>query len=168
MKLSEVFLTEFDQEMTTTRKTLERIPDDFEFKPHEKSMALGYLARHIATLPDWATVSIKQDSFDVAPPDGSTYSVPEASNREEVLALFDKSAAEARAAIADTSNEDFAKKWTLLRAGETIFALPRFAMVRNIINHTIHHRAQLGVYLRLNNIPVPSSYGPSADEGSWG
>jgi uncharacterized damage-inducible protein DinB len=169
MKLSQVFLSEFDQEMANTRKTLERVPDGkFGWKPHEKSMPMGYLAAHIATLPTWAVDTIKRDSFDVAPEGGEPYKVPQAATTKEVLDLFDKSVAVARAAIAEVSDEDLSKPWSLLKTGQTIFTMPRAAVLRGIVmNHGIHHRAQLGVYLRLNNIPVPALYGPSADEGAF-
>jgi uncharacterized damage-inducible protein DinB len=168
MKLSESLLPEFDHEMANTRKTLERVPmDNPDWKPHKKSMALGYLARHIATLPDWITETIASDSWDIAPLEGEKYQVPAASSTSEVLALFDKAIAAARAAIAEVSDEHMLKPWSLLAGGTIIFTLPRFSAVRTMINHGIHHRAQLGVYLRLNDIPVPSLYGPSADESGF-
>jgi uncharacterized damage-inducible protein DinB len=168
MKLSEVLLPEFDLEMANTKKSLERVPwDRSEWKPHEKSMALGYLARHIATLPEWATLMVEKDNYDVAPANGDRYQVPEANSTAEVLALLEQYAAAARNAIAEASDEHFQKPWSLLATGKVVFTQPRFAAVRSIINHMIHHRAQLGVYLRLNDIPVPSIYGPSADEGAW-
>jgi uncharacterized damage-inducible protein DinB len=166
--ISEILLPEFDQEMGNTRKTLERVPmNNPDWKPHKKSMALGYLARHVATLPDWITETINRDSWDVAPLEGEKYQVPAASNAEELLALFDKSIAAARSAIAGASDEHLAKSWSLLAGGQVIFTVQRFSAVRTLINHGIHHRAQLGVYLRLNDVPVPALYGPSADEGSF-
>ncbi|HYR92346.1 MAG TPA: DinB family protein [Terriglobia bacterium] len=170
MKISDMLLPEFDQEMANTRKTLERIPDDkFGWKPHEKSMPLGRLAAHLAEMPGWAVMGIEQDSLDLAPPSGPAPQPTIANSRQEVLDLFDKNKNEARAAIAKASDEHLVKNWSLLRGGQTLMTLPRTGVLRGfVMNHMIHHRAQLGVYLRLNNIPVPSIYGPSADEGQLG
>jgi uncharacterized damage-inducible protein DinB len=167
VSFSGALLPEFDQEMATTRRTLERIPmDKPDWKPHEKSMAMGRLAIHLATLPDWATMTINQDSLDIAPVGGQPYQPPKASSQKELLALFDQSVERGRAAIVRTSDEHFSKPWSLLAGGKVIFTLPRAAVLRSsVMNHIIHHRAQLGVYLRLNNIAVPATYGPSADEG---
>ena len=167
MRISETLLPEFDHEMANTRKTLERIPDEkFAWKPHEKSMAMGHLGTHLANLPVWAVMTVEQDSFDMAPLDGPAPKTPEAHSMAEILQLFDANLAAAREAIAKAENEDLMKPWTLLVGGKTIFSLPRVAVLRSfVMNHTIHHRAQLGVYLRLNDIAVPSIYGPSADEG---
>ncbi|MGH9761213.1 MAG: DinB family protein, partial [Blastocatellia bacterium] len=147
MKLSEWLLPEFDQEMANTRKTLERVQmENPDWKPHKKSMPLGYMARHIATLPDWITETIAHETWDIAPLEGEKYQVPDASSTEEILALFDKATARARAAIAEVSDEHMTKTWSLLAGGKAIFTLPRFSMVRSLLNHGIHHRAQLGVY----------------------
>ncbi len=167
MKISDMLLPEFDQEMASTRKSLERIPEDkFGWKPHEKSMPLGRLAGHLAEMPGWAVMSIEKDSLDIAPPGVPPPQATVAKSRQEVLDLFDKNKNEARAAIAKASDDHLMKNWSLLRGGQTIMTMPRTAVLRGfVMNHMIHHRAQLGVYLRLNNIPVPSIYGPSADEG---
>lgn len=167
MSLSEALLPEFDHEMANTRRTLERIPmEKADWKPHDKSTAMGRLAIHLATLPDWATTAIDQDSLDIAPVGGPSYQPPTASTQKELLSLFDQSAARGRAAIARASDEHLKKPWTLLAGGKVIFTLPRAGVLRtSVMNHIIHHRAQLGVYLRLNNIAVPAIYGPSADEG---
>jgi uncharacterized damage-inducible protein DinB len=164
MGLSQALLPEFDQEMANTRKTLERVPDDkLGWKPHAKSGTMGWLANHVATLPRLAVFAIEQDSVDVA-------TVPRpspANSRQELLGTFDKQMAAARAAIAGASDERLLQPWSLLFSGRTIFTLPRTAVLRSFfMNHCIHHRAQLGVYLRLNDIPVPAIYGPSADEGA--
>lgn len=166
MKISDSLLPEFDHEMASTRKTLERAPlDKFDWKPHEKSMGLGYMASHLANLPSWATLSINTDSFDMAPKDQPPMKTPEAHSTEELLGMFDKNVADARAAIAQASNEDLFKPWSLLAGGNVILTMPKVAVIRSfVMNHIIHHRAQLGVYLRLNDIAVPSIYGPSADE----
>jgi len=170
MKISEMLLPEFDQEMANTRKTLERIPDDrLGWKPHEKSMALGRLAGHLAEMVGWATAGIEKDFVDFAPVGGQPMQPTIAKSRQEVLELFDKNVKEGRAAIAKASDEHLMKNWSLLRSGQTLMTMPRTAVLRSfVMNHIIHHRAQLGVYLRLNNIPVPSIYGPSADEGQMG
>jgi uncharacterized damage-inducible protein DinB len=168
MKLSELFLPEFDQEMTTARKTLERIPEDkLSWKPHEKSMPLGRLAGHVAELAGWAVPTIDQDFLDFMPPGQPPFQPTIATSRQQVLEIFDKNRDESRRAIAGASDEHLMKSWSLKRAGQTIMTMPRVSVLRSFcINHIIHHRAQLGVYLRLNDIPVPSVYGPSADEGT--
>ncbi len=168
MSWNEALLPEFDEEMAHTRKSLERVPEDkLNWKPHEKSTPMGRLAVHLALLPSWAKTTIEQDSFDIQPPGASPYQMPTANSRKEILAMFDKNVTEARAAIAKASDAHMAKTWTLLYSGKTVFSMPRLAVLRaSVMNHMIHHRAQLGVYLRLNNLPVPSIYGPSADEGN--
>jgi uncharacterized damage-inducible protein DinB len=165
MKISDALLPEFDHEIATTRKTLERIPEDkLAWTPHEKSMNLGRLAGHVAELPNFAVMAIKTESTDLA---SGAYQPLTATSRKQALDTFDKAAADARAAIANSSNEDLMKPWTLLYGGKTIFTMPRVGVVRTMMmSHLIHHRGQLSVYLRLNNVPVPSIYGPSADEGS--
>src|SRR5256712_4008207 len=170
MKLSELFLPEFDQEMTTARKTLERIPEDkLSWKPHEKSMPLNRLAGHIAELAGWAVPLIEQESLDFRPPGQPAFQPTIATSQKQVLEIFDKNREASRRSISRTGDEHLMKTWSLLSGGKTILSLPRFSVLRTFcINHIIHHRAQLGVYLRLNNIPVPSVYGPSADEGTLG
>jgi len=171
MKLSDLLIPEFDQEMTTARKTLERIPEDkLSWKPHQKSMPLDRLAGHIAELAGWAVPTIEQDSLDFRPPGQPPPFQPTfATSQKQVLGIFDKNREASRRSIAGASDEHLMKTWTLLSGGTTILSMPRFAVLRTFcINHIIHHRAQLGVYLRLNNIPVPSVYGPSADEGTLG
>lgn len=169
MSLSEALLPEFDQEMANTRRTLERVPDDkFDWRPHPKSTTLGYLATHLGHLPGWACLAINQESLDLAPGGGPPAKVQSAGSRQEVLDNFDKNVAEARAAIAGASDEHLKQPWSLLMGGRTVFTMPRIAVLRSVVmNHTIHHRAQLGVFLRLNDVPVPAIYGPSADEGAF-
>ncbi len=167
MAIGDAFLPEFDHEMALTRKTLERVPEGKpDWKPHEKSMTISRLAGHLAELPGFALMTIQNDSFDVAPPGGGSRQRTVMTSRKQLLEVFDKNVAAARAAIAGASDEHMGQMWTL-RAGEkTIFSMPRAGILRAmILSHTIHHRAQLGVYLRLNGVPVPSIYGPSADEG---
>jgi uncharacterized damage-inducible protein DinB len=165
MRICEAVLPEFDQEMSNTRKTLERIPEDkLGWKPHDKSMTLGRLAGHIVELVGWANTSITTDSLNVTM---DKYQPIVATSRQQILELFDKSVKESRAAIAGASDEHMMQPWTLSFSGQTVFTMPRAAVLRmSCFNHIIHHRAQLGVYLRLNNVPVPALYGPSADEGA--
>lgn len=166
MALKDALLPEFDMEMASTRKTLERVPEDkFGWKPHEKSFSMGHLASHLANLPNWAVFGLQQDSIDIAPADGTKVTTPQAKSRKELLEMFDKNLAEGRAAIATASDELMSKPWSLKAGGQTLFTMPKAAVLRTwVMNHNIHHRAQLGVYLRLNDVPVPSVYGPSADE----
>jgi len=169
MPLNQSLLPEFDHEMANTRKTLERVPEDkFAWKPHEKSFSMVGLATHLATLPSWAVVTIQQDSIDIAPEGVPPPTNEPAKSREDLLATFDRNVAAARNALAEANDEALLKTWTLLKGGKEIFSLPRVAALRSfVMNHNVHHRAQLGVYLRLNDVPVPSIYGPSADEGSF-
>jgi uncharacterized damage-inducible protein DinB len=166
MTFSEALLPEFDQEMAHTRKTLERVPEGTdEWKPHAKSMSMGRLAGHLAELPHWAVETIQREELDVMPP-GSQPPTPFISTSQAVLLdRFDKNVAEARALLAGVTDDDILKPWSLLVGGKTVLTMPRAAVIRGVVmNHMIHHRAQLGVYLRLNDVPVPSVYGPSADE----
>lgn len=169
MRISEMLLTEFDNEMAGTRKTLERVPDDkLDWKPHAKSTSLGGLATHLANIPTWAVHALKRDSIDIAPVGQPPLRVEPARSRREVLERFDKAVEDARSAIHAASNEELMQPWSLLSGGKTVMTLPRASVLRGfVMNHTIHHRAQLGVYLRLNDIPVPSIYGPSADEAPF-
>lgn len=169
MALSQSILPEFDQEMANTRKTLERVPDNkFDYKPHDKSGTMGWLAAHLANLPLWAVVTLQQDSLDLEPAGGQTFQLPAPKNRKEVLEVFDNHVSQARAAIAGASDQQMMSPWRLLKAGQELMKLPKIGVLRSfVMNHIIHHRAQLGVYLRLNDIPVPAIYGPSADEGSF-
>lgn len=167
MRLSETMLPEFDQEMAGTRKTLERVPEDkFAWRPHEKSSTMADLATHVANVPNWATMTIQTEHLDIAPPGEEPYREPAAQSREELLAKFDAGVAAARAALGGASDEHLLAPWSLLAGGKTFFTMPRAAVLRSfVMNHMIHHRAQLTVYLRLNDVPVPALYGPSADEG---
>jgi uncharacterized damage-inducible protein DinB len=166
MPMRDALLAEFDDEMKTTRRFLERVPEDKPtWKPHEKSMPLARLAAHIAELPGWAGMIITQDTFDIAPPGAAPFKPNVMRSHEQLLELFDKSAATGREAIAKVTDEDLAKPWSLLRGGQPVFTLARGVVLRRVaFSHVIHHRAQLGVYLRLNDVALPSSYGPSADE----
>lgn len=169
MPINQALLGEFDHEMAGTRKTLERIPEDkFDWAPHPKSMKLGALAQHLADMPGWVANTIEQDSLDIAP-DGKPMQTSPVRSRQEVLALFDKNVAKGRKALAAANDDSqWMKPWSLLATGKTLLTMPRIAVLRGfVMSHNIHHRAQLGVYLRLNNIPVPALYGPSADENTF-
>jgi uncharacterized damage-inducible protein DinB len=166
MTIGQTMLGEFDQEMQNTRKILECIPDDkWNWKPHDKSGTVGWLASHVATLPGWATMTINTEELDYAPVDGPSFQPPKVGNRKEALEVFDKEVAAARAALASVSDQEIMKGWKLLAGGQEVMTLPRVACIRGfVMNHLIHHRAQLGVYYRLLDISVPGLYGPSADE----
>ena len=162
MSIAQMILPEFDQEMANTRKMLERVPDGkFEYKPHEKSMTLGRLAAHVAEVPSYATGTLRVERMDFTGEEKPFAPV----TRQELLDAFDKYVAEARGMLAAASDEELAKIWTLTFKGQHIFSMPRAAVLRTMVmSHLIHHRAQLGVYLRLCNVEIPGMYGPSADE----
>lgn len=166
MSIAQSLLPEVDQEMAGTRKTLERIPEDkFEWRPHPKSFTMIALATHIANMVGWGATTIKQDSYDFAPIGGEPYKEEPAESVATLLEIFDKGLADFRQALSSASDDELMKDWSLLMGGQTLFKKPRIACLRDmIISHLIHHRAQLGVYLRLNDVPVPAIYGPSADE----
>ncbi len=170
MTIGQMMLGEFDQEMQNTRKTLERCPDEkWNWKPHEKSGTVGWLAGHIATMPGWVAMTINTQELDYAPVDGPSYQPPKIENKRALLTELDKNVAEARAALASVSDAEMMKGWKLLAGGKEIFTMPRVACIRGMVmNHIIHHRAQLTVYYRLLGVPVPGLYGPSADEGQPG
>jgi len=165
MTIAEMLIPEFDQEMANTRKVLERVPDGrFDFKPHPKSFSMGQLASHLATSAGWGIETMNRESFDVAP-QGAPLKGPEAHTQADLLQMFDEGVAGVRSALAGATDEHFMQPWSLLGGGAVIFTLPRYSVIRfYVLNHIIHHRAQLGVYLRLNDVPVPGVYGPSADE----
>jgi uncharacterized damage-inducible protein DinB len=162
MTISEMLLPEFDQEMKSTRRILECVPEDkFAFKPHEKSMTLGRLASHTAELPHWVVEAIDKDVLEMSPGQKPFL----AASSAELLSALDKNVTEGRAAIAGASNEHLGKLWKFVMGGHTAFEMPRTAVLRSVVmNHMIHHRAQLTVYLRLIDVAVPGLYGPSADD----
>jgi uncharacterized damage-inducible protein DinB len=166
MSISQALLPEFDQEMANTRKTLERVPEaKFSWKPHDKSGSMIWLASHVADIPSWATMTIKQDSLDMEPGGKKWEPPPLPKTTKEMLERFDNYVKEARAAIAGVSDAELAKPWSLMGNGQIYFTMPKGVCLRTwVFNHNVHHRAQLGVYLRLNDIAVPAIYGPSADE----
>lgn len=161
MSIGSSMLPEFDQEMATTRRLLERVPTDKgEWKPHPKSFALAHLAQLVATMPGWITTTIRQPSLDLAAGGGYSFQATEA-----LLAQFDKHVGEARAALAGVPDSAFAEPWSLRMGERVLSTLPRGVVVRSHVNHLVHHRGQLTVYLRLLDVPLPSIYGPTADEG---
>jgi uncharacterized damage-inducible protein DinB len=166
MGLGESLLAELNQESEGTRTTLERAPEDrLDWRPHAKSMTLGELATHLANVASWTAVTVKQDRFDMEPPGQTPPRQEPLGSTREILELFDKNLTEAREALATASDQDLLQPWTLLKGGEPLLTMPRVAVLRSfILNHAVHHRAQLGVYLRLLDVPVPSLYGRSADE----
>jgi uncharacterized damage-inducible protein DinB len=163
---SDAILPEFDCEMANTRKVLERVPEDkLDWKPHPKSHSIGWNANHLAEIPGWVEGTVTRPSWDISPAEGEPYRSPTLTTRREILELFDRNVAAARKAIAAAKDEEMGQSWSLLRAGEPLFTMPRAAAIRGfVLNHTIHHRAILCVYYRLNDIPVPGMYGPSGDE----
>jgi uncharacterized damage-inducible protein DinB len=161
MSIAETLLPEFDQEMATTRKLLARVPSDKgQWKPHPKSFSLGHLAQLVSWMPGWITNALRETELDLAKAGGYSYETT-----ETLLAELDKNIREARAAIVASKDADYAVEWSLKHGEKVIFTAPRAAVVRMHINHLIHHRGQLSVYLRLNDVPLPSIYGPTADEG---
>jgi uncharacterized damage-inducible protein DinB len=166
MTFAESILPEFDQEMASTRKVLERLPEDrLDWRPHPKSNTIGWNANHLAEIPGWVEGWLTETSWDFAPVGGEPYQSPRLTSRQAILDLFDRNVAAARKAIAAVKDEDVGVSWSLLQGGKTLMTLPRGAVIRSfVLNHLIHHRAILCVYLRLNDVPVPGMYGPSGDD----
>ncbi len=165
MPIAQALLPEFDHEMATTRSLLERVPEDRAgFRPHDKSTALGALATHVANLVGLGPRIISLTEVDMNPPGGPGFKPPQFSTTAALLETFDANVAKAREAIAGAADEELMVTWTLKNGGHTIFSMPRAAVLRTMLmNHVIHHRGQLSVYLRLNDVPLPSIYGPTAD-----
>ena len=164
MKLADSLLMEFDQEAQTTRRVLERIPDDkLTWKPHPTSFSLGQLALHIATGPGQIAAAVVPDTFEF--PNSPRL---EPNNRQGVLETFSRSMASARATLKNMDDARLMAEWTLTKNGKVLMSVPRIGFLRSILmNHTYHHRGQLSVYLRMLNVPVPSIYGPSGDENPF-
>jgi uncharacterized damage-inducible protein DinB len=163
MTTAQTIALDFDREIQSTRKLLERVPlDDTHraYRPHEKSMPLDVLATHVAELPSWHKLALETEVFELP----ADYKPARAASTAELLDIFDRSAEQGRAAIDAATEDAMLKTWSFRYAGQTVFTAPRPQVVRGFLNHMVHHRAQLGVYLRLNGIPVPGMYGPSADE----
>lgn len=166
MPIAESLLPEYDHELATTRRVLERVPDaELAWKPHEKSMTLGQLAGHVANIPFWLIMTMKAASYDLGVNDDKEARLEPPASRNALLEAFDAKVKEARATLASASDAEMMAPWTLKSGGQEVFTMPRVATVRTfVMNHLIHHRGQLSVYLRLKNVPVPPIYGPTADE----
>jgi uncharacterized damage-inducible protein DinB len=166
MKLTELFAGELDREAKITRRALERVPEGRDdWKPHNKSMPLGRLAGLVAMMPAWITMMIDKDELDLNPPGGSSSSFArQLTTNRELLEALEEGLASARAALQGTTEEHLMKPWRLLVSGKVVSEHPRHIMLRDSINHLAHHRGQLTVYLRMNDVPVPAIYGPSADD----
>ena len=169
MQLHEFFAAQLEREAERSRHALERVPDGKrDWKPHAKSMALGYLASLVATMPGWVAMMIEQDELDLNPPGGGGARPPSPSNAAELVATLDEAAAKARTALARTSDAHLMTEWRLLVGGRVVAADPRHVTIADTFTHLAHHRGQLTVYLRLNDAPVPALFGPSADEKIFG
>jgi uncharacterized damage-inducible protein DinB len=165
MPIVDALLPEYDHELATTRRLLERVPEaDLGWKPHEKSMSLGQLAGHVANLPFWLSATMTADFYDLTAGDKeATLATPE--TRQELLETFDEKVKKGRASLAAATDAQMMAPWALKNNGQELFSMPRVAVVRSfVMNHLIHHRGQLSVYLRLRDVPLPAIYGPTADE----
>jgi uncharacterized damage-inducible protein DinB len=167
MSIVDLLLPEFDQEVAATRRVLERVPEDkLDWRPHAKSETMAWLASHVATLPMYLWAIMTYDELDVmTPPEGVSTEMPHATSRAELLAWCDEWSAKAREALAAADDARLLAPWRFLVGGKEHFTLPRIVAARSWgFSHVIHHRAQLLVYLRMNDVPLPATYGPSADE----
>ncbi len=166
MAIAQALLPEFDREMATTRKMLERFPEDkVEWRPHDTCMTLGRLAGHVSELAGWTIPTMTQDKLEMDP---KNYNPSIVKSRAEAVKQFDETVKNARAAIAGASDEQFMKPWTFVAGGQTIFTMPKIAVMRSfVMNHLIHHRGQLAAFYRIAGVPVPSLYGPSKDESTF-
>jgi len=168
MKLTEFFREELDREVARSRKALENVPDGkYQWKPHERSMIFGYLADMVATIPTWITMEINRDELDIAPAEGQGTKKAQKETRADLIKALDDSAAEAREALAKTTDEHLETTWKLLARGNVVWQGSRREMIQDTINHWVHHRGQMTVYLRLMGEKVPALYGPSADDQSF-
>ena len=167
MAITDLLLPEYDAESRITRTVMERVPDGRgAWKPHEKSFPLAHLAQLVARLPGWAALMMTRTELDIAPASGPQFPGYSIETTATLLAEFDKNTAAGRAAIAAAKDADFDVPWTLKKTGATVMSAPRYQMLRYMVfNHIVHHRAQLGLYLRLLDLKVPVMYGPTADEG---
>jgi uncharacterized damage-inducible protein DinB len=162
MAIADALLPEFDHETGVTRRLLERVPEDkFDWRPHPKSYSMIELATHVATIPSWGAPTLTQTELDLGGPNQNTA----AASRADLVSRFDKNVADTRAALVGKTDAEMMVVWSLKNNGQTVFTMPRAAVWRGfVLNHMVHHRGQLSVYLRLNEVPVPAMYGPSADE----
>ena len=167
--MTEWFQGQLEAEAGRTRRALERTPEGREeWKPHEKSMPLGRLAMLVARMASWVPMIINRDDLDLSPVSGANYNQPPLRTRSELLKAVDEGVAEARTALANTNDDHLLKPWRLLVAGKVVSEEPRHVVLRDTFAHLAHHRGQLTVYLRLNDVPVPAIYGPSADDARFG
>jgi uncharacterized damage-inducible protein DinB len=168
VKLTDLFLDELERELPATRRVLERVPEGRnDWKPHEKSMSLGYLAALVASMFGWIEMTVNQDQLEFKA-GSSEYSTKPQASRVDLLKLLDKSVAQARAALKATTDEHLMKPWRMVVDGRVVHEQPRYIVLRDtVFNHLAHHRGQLTVYLRLNDASVPEVYGPTADEGKF-
>ncbi|RIK88949.1 MAG: damage-inducible protein DinB [Planctomycetota bacterium] len=166
MTYAELLSPEFVYEMQNTRKVLERVPDDkLDWRAHPKSNTIGWVASHLVEIPGWVEGTLTQPTWEMQPEGGERYRTPLLGSRDEMLEAFDRNVKAARKALSQTSDEAMKQSWSLLDQGKPVLTMPRADVLRYfILNHTVHHRAILTVYLRLNDIPVPGMYGPSGDE----
>lgn len=168
MKLTEFFAAQLDREMPISRRVLGNVPEGkSDWKPHEKSMPLGYLATLVATMPSWVAMAIRQDELDLDPPGGGGYKTPKWRTTADLLAQLEDAERQAREALRETNDAFLATPWRLLVAGNVVLENPRHVVIADTLTHLAHHRGQLTVYLRLNDAPVPSVYGPSADDKAF-
>jgi uncharacterized damage-inducible protein DinB len=169
MKLTEMLLDDLNREVERSRRALEQVPEGrYDWKPHEKSMIFGYLANLVATMPSWIAMTVTRDELDVAPADGPTIELVRHETSGAFGEALDKAAADARAALAETTEEHLQTRWRLLARGQVVWEGPRQEMIRDTITHWAHHRGQMTVYLRLMGAKVPALYGPSADDKQFG
>jgi uncharacterized damage-inducible protein DinB len=169
MKLTDFFLAQLEREAELSPRALARVPEGrTDWKPHEKSMPFGYLSTLVATMPSWIAMMIEQDELDLSPPGGGGYSPPQPSNSRELLKAHEDSVAKAKEALRRTTDDHLMTPWRLLVSGKVVMEQPRHVVIADTFTHLAHHRGQLTVYLRLLGAPVPSIYGPSADEKTFG
>jgi uncharacterized damage-inducible protein DinB len=166
MKYTEIFLADLEREIPVSRRVLEHVPDGhFDWKPHEKSMPMGYLAMMVAVMPEWLGMMVNMDELDIAPKDGPKYRPPELKTSRDLVAALEAAAEKGRAALRGTTDAHLMTNWRLLSGGRVLQESPRHVQIRDgVLSHWVHHRGQLTVYLKMTGARVPSVYGPSGDE----